>query len=120
MNVDSFTQFIEAALDSVGLGFLSKDFEKISDELDNLAQAFRIPADLDDSSVNLAMGGMLLRLAPAFPTAYALWEKVNANISALYDIEVKVRNCCFIFLYLYFFYFSCDYLFFCLINYIFF
>lgn len=70
---------------------------------------YRIPADLDDSSVNLvrklpgetarlrsyvllqALGGMLSAQRNRFPLAYKKWETANSNITALFEIINKVR-----------------------------
>jgi len=90
LNPDSWAAFVEAILNDIGLGYFADEIADMVSGLDTTAQAFRIPPDLDDSSVNLAMGGMLLRLASAFPSAYSLWEKSNIDISALFDLETKV------------------------------
>ena len=65
--------------------------DAIAEAFDDFATVFRIPADLDDSSVNLALGGLLSQQRDKFPQAYKKWESANTNITALFELINKVR-----------------------------
>jgi hypothetical protein len=60
--------------------------------LEGYIKAYHIPADLDDSSVNMALGGMLAAQRDKFPQAYAKWEAVNSNVTGLFELINKVRT----------------------------
>ena len=42
-----------------------------------IAQSFKIPSDVDDSSVNLSLGRLLYSIKEKFPKAYEKWNKQN-------------------------------------------
>jgi hypothetical protein len=58
--------------------------------LEGYIKAYHIPPDLDDSSVNMALGGMLAAQRDKFPQAYAKWEAVNSNVTGLFELINKV------------------------------
>lgn len=47
--------------------------------------AFVIPADFDDTFVNLGLGTILKEMSDEFPESYALWKKENTNITSILD-----------------------------------
>ncbi len=57
---------------------------------DAYAHVFHIPADLDDTSVNLALGGLLSQLQSKFPSLYQKWESANPDIPTLFKLETQV------------------------------
>eukprot|EP00761_Pharyngomonas_kirbyi_P012945 gb/GECH01012972.1/.p1 GENE.gb/GECH01012972.1/~~gb/GECH01012972.1/.p1 ORF type:complete len:670 (+),score=136.54 gb/GECH01012972.1/:1-2010(+) len=60
---DSFSSFVEHVLKFLGLGHLEHKVESIANVLDSMADAFHIPADADDTSVNLVLGAVLKQTA---------------------------------------------------------
>ncbi len=62
----------------------------IQEIFDGIAHGFHIPADLDDTSVNLVLGGMLSKMRDSFPSLYKQWEQANPNIPSLFQLETKV------------------------------
>lgn len=48
--------------------------------LQDFLSSFGIPADFDDSSVNLAMGRMLAQMQQQMPESWAMWSEATANV----------------------------------------
>ncbi|KAL6066246.1 hypothetical protein QOT17_009673 [Balamuthia mandrillaris] len=86
---DTIANFAIAILDDLGLQSLAQYLENEEDSLNSMAAAFHIPSDLDDSSVNLALGGILARNKDSFPLLSDAWEKRNGNITSLFELELK-------------------------------
>ena len=59
------------------------------DPLDDITDAFRIPADFDDTYLNLGMGSALKRLSDTYPQAYKSWLANNTNCQHLIDVTSK-------------------------------
>lgn len=79
--------FLHKLLDGLGMDKLWKQIEPMFDLLTNIAAAFHIPADADDSGANLAVGA-LLRLSNS--PLYSIWDKSNQNCAKGYvDTLVK-------------------------------
>eukprot|EP01116_Phalansterium_solitarium_P022581 TRINITY_DN7514_c0_g1_i2.p1 TRINITY_DN7514_c0_g1~~TRINITY_DN7514_c0_g1_i2.p1 ORF type:complete len:640 (+),score=224.14 TRINITY_DN7514_c0_g1_i2:132-2051(+) len=82
-------EFVEAVFKLMHLEELLADAELVQMVVAIFTQAFRIPPDTDDSSVNLALGGTLRLLAGQFPTLYANWEAHNTDIASLFALETQ-------------------------------
>lgn len=86
---DSLTEFVAEIFKSVGLEGFYEEIEFAAVVLEGYIKAYHIPADLDDSSVNMALGGMLAAQRDKFPQAYAKWEAVNSNVTGLFELINK-------------------------------
>lgn len=64
-----------------------------ADSLTDMEDAFHIPSDTDDSSLNLSLGATLYlhRHDPLFSTAYQQWQQANpvANIKSALEIYIE-------------------------------
>jgi len=76
----SLAELLEEFAKFLGFHNIYKDMKLVVNELGSLLAAFSIPADFDDTSVSLALGGLLKR---TFPDLYQQWLAVNANFGAL-------------------------------------
>lgn len=60
--------------------------EEIAHEMGHMIDAFKIPADIDDSFCNLGLGGLLTKLKDDFPDSYKQFYDYNQQFSPLFDL----------------------------------
>eukprot|EP01016_Furgasonia_blochmanni_P053110 TRINITY_DN853_c0_g1_i10.p1 TRINITY_DN853_c0_g1~~TRINITY_DN853_c0_g1_i10.p1 ORF type:complete len:662 (+),score=259.08 TRINITY_DN853_c0_g1_i10:144-2129(+) len=70
--------FMQPILQKLGLGMIAL--------AKSLIGAFKIPSDVDDSSVNLALGEALRANQKVFPEAFKQWELVNRDHAAYFNL----------------------------------
>ncbi|XP_071111910.1 uncharacterized protein [Haliotis cracherodii] len=74
-----------AFLESLGL----KDVDRIIHELVGMRNAstleFHLPADFDDTFLNIGLGSMLAEMSLEYPGAYKLWSSHNTNTTSVFD-----------------------------------
>ncbi|XP_038058841.1 uncharacterized protein LOC119730137 [Patiria miniata] len=51
-----------------------------------LFPAFKIPADFDDTFVNIGLGSLLKQLSKRYPVLYQLWESNNTNTDSAFEL----------------------------------
>ncbi|XP_038064437.1 uncharacterized protein LOC119734887 [Patiria miniata] len=51
-----------------------------------LFPAFKIPADFDDTFVNIGLGSLLKQLSKRYPALYQLWESNNTNTGSAFEL----------------------------------
>lgn len=66
---------------------------KLAASLGDFLSAFGIPADFDDSGVNLALGGLLQSVQESLPTSWAAWTSSDQNRDPTALMETYVRYC---------------------------
>eukprot|EP00817_Percolomonadidae_sp_ATCC50343_P001357 CAMPEP_0117431130 /NCGR_PEP_ID=MMETSP0758-20121206/10675_1 /TAXON_ID=63605 /ORGANISM="Percolomonas cosmopolitus, Strain AE-1 (ATCC 50343)" /LENGTH=509 /DNA_ID=CAMNT_0005219853 /DNA_START=219 /DNA_END=1745 /DNA_ORIENTATION=- len=76
-------KWLEWTLKELHLDHLKDEVHQAFKEFANLIQSFKIPADTDDSAVNLALGGVLKRFKPEWFDG--VWKDANAQYQVLYD-----------------------------------
>ncbi len=55
----------------------------------SIASAFKIPSDVDDSSVNLSLGRLLFNHRNKFSKSYEAWNEVNKDYQKYFDLVKK-------------------------------
>eukprot|EP01016_Furgasonia_blochmanni_P056458 TRINITY_DN962_c0_g1_i3.p2 TRINITY_DN962_c0_g1~~TRINITY_DN962_c0_g1_i3.p2 ORF type:complete len:662 (+),score=186.69 TRINITY_DN962_c0_g1_i3:110-2095(+) len=73
--------FLGGILEMLGLGLIA--------EAKSLLGAFKIPPDVDDSSINLALGEALRVNKNSFPDAFNQWQQVNKDYTAYFNLLKK-------------------------------
>ncbi|KAJ8320068.1 hypothetical protein KUTeg_001655 [Tegillarca granosa] len=76
-------------LQNLGLGELANVTKTLISEREMFRHSFVIPADFDDTFVNLGLGTILKEMSDEFPESYALWKKENSNITSILDALKK-------------------------------
>ncbi|KAK3776404.1 hypothetical protein RRG08_023757 [Elysia crispata] len=73
------------AMKLVGLGDMAKYVKQIVESKDMYLQAFHIPPDFDDTFVNIGLGSLLFQMKEEFSNAWSLWNKLNSNVTSVFD-----------------------------------
>jgi hypothetical protein len=91
LEMESFGNVLHAFLNATHTDFLWPYVRDVTELFpDFLLGAFGIPADADDSSVNLALGEALLQLQELYPESAGLWtDSANANPAGLFALLTK-------------------------------
>ncbi|KAL5014190.1 hypothetical protein ScPMuIL_008460 [Solemya velum] len=76
-------KIVEKILTLMGLQDVGKILESLVKERGVFEAAFHIPADFDDSFVNLGLGALLQDLRNEFSDSAKLWQNNNKNISSV-------------------------------------
>ncbi|XP_035678143.1 uncharacterized protein LOC118416934 [Branchiostoma floridae] len=74
---------IKTILLDLGLHDLWNDVVTMQELMKDVSNAYRIPPDFDDSSLNLGLGTQLLQLKDSFPLAYQSWASNNTDLQSL-------------------------------------
>ncbi|KAL9653326.1 hypothetical protein ABK040_001962 [Willaertia magna] len=93
----SLDKFLDIVLKSLGLGHLAEKVDDIVATFQILSQAFHIPADYDDTSVNLALGGNLKHFLNInlnnnnlkYLNIINNWLNENKNVNELFNEYTK-------------------------------
>lgn len=56
---------------------------------DTYTKAFHIPADFDDTFVNIGLGSLLKENSKSFPKSYKSWTKRNSNLNSAFTALKK-------------------------------
>lgn len=56
---------------------------------DTYIKAFHIPADFDDTFVNIGLGSLLKENSKSFPKSYESWTKRNSNLNSAFTALKK-------------------------------
>lgn len=56
---------------------------------DTYIKAFHIPADFDDTFVNIGLGSLLKENSKSFPKSYKSWTKRNSNLNSAFTALKK-------------------------------
>ncbi len=86
---ESFAHVVIKLLEDLDLNFLVPYVNDVIEFPDIILAAFTIPSDVDDSSVNLALGALLQEQSTFFQNASQTWINGNQNISKLVDTYIK-------------------------------
>ncbi|KAJ5073806.1 hypothetical protein M0811_08370 [Anaeramoeba ignava] len=76
-------------LNSLGLKGLAEKIGRLHKKLQKEELHLQIPADADDTSVNLAMGCLLYENKDKFPDSFDTWWDANKNISGIMKYFLK-------------------------------
>ncbi|KAK3105161.1 hypothetical protein FSP39_018512 [Pinctada imbricata] len=76
---------VESLLHMIGLSSIADVMEHLVKEKEMFASAFRLPADFDDTFVNIGLGALLLESGENFIDEFKLWQSANTNLSSAYD-----------------------------------
>jgi hypothetical protein len=72
-------------LDKWGMGSIA-NILRFAKELErSFKNAYRIPSDIDDTSLNLGLTGMLYKMRPKFGNSTDFWIDANQNIKGLFE-----------------------------------
>lgn len=66
-----------------------KTIEELLQEKDTYIKAFHIPADFDDTFVNIGLGSLLKENSKSFPKSYKSWTKRNSNLNSAFSALKK-------------------------------
>lgn len=66
-----------------------KTIQELLQEKDTYIKAFHIPADFDDTFVNIGLGSLLKENSKSFPKSYKFWIKRNSNINSTFTALKK-------------------------------
>ena len=56
---------------------------------DTYIKAFHIPADFDDTFVNIGLGSLLKEKSRSFPKSFSTWSERNSNLHSVFPILKK-------------------------------
>jgi len=76
-------------MDQLGLKSVVGYIRSIIGSRKTYLQAFQIPPDFDDTSVNLGLGSLLYTAKDDFPEAWETWSSQNTNITSVFDALKK-------------------------------
>ena len=82
---------LENILHLLKLDKLAQYIQNLLGSFDSYLNAFQIPADFDDTYLNIGLGSALFKLQDIYPNGFSLWNKnsQNQNIKVLIDHTLK-------------------------------
>jgi hypothetical protein len=89
MDVDKNLEIIEKLLEALGIKNVAKLIEKLITTSESFEEAFEIPADFDDTYLNIGLGVQLKLLQDKYPSIYPRWEQINSNMKKLIDLTLR-------------------------------
>ncbi|KAL5014185.1 hypothetical protein ScPMuIL_008455 [Solemya velum] len=79
---------IEEFLHALGLDAVEDIVKFLLSTRDGYLTAFQVPADFDDTFVNVGLGSLLREMAPDFPESNSFWTQRNRNLTFIFS-ELK-------------------------------
>ena len=80
---------VEKLLNALGIKNVDKLIDRIIKLSLSLDEIFEIPADFDDSYMNIGLGAQLKLLQDKYPSAYSRWAQTNSNMKKLVELTLR-------------------------------
>ena len=88
-DLDKNLEIIEDLLKKLGIKNVAQLIDKLRAGAEGIENVFQIPADFDDTYLNIGIGAQLKLLQDQYPSLYSRWVQSNSNMKKLVELTTR-------------------------------